>query len=92
MVTSHFGHRTPCYIKIKLKSLCEYIVRLSRNVLWLACCSAAVIYAGGPPTKFELRFHLFFSIYSSITIGMGVIYLVANRVNKQINKRVTKQA
>ena len=29
---------------------CEYIVRLSRNVLGLACCSAAVIYGGGPPT------------------------------------------
>ena len=30
--------------------VCEYIVRLSRNVLGLACCSAAVIYGGGPPT------------------------------------------
>ena len=28
----------------------EYILRLSRNVLGLACCSAAVIYGGGPPT------------------------------------------
>ena len=29
---------------------CEYIVRLSRNILGLAYCSAAVIYGGGPPT------------------------------------------
>ena len=34
---------------------------------------------------------MFFPIYSSITIGMGVIYLITNRVNKQINKRVTNQ-
>ena len=34
---------------------------------------------------------MFFPIYASITIGMGVIYLVTNRVNKQINKRVTDQ-
>ena len=27
----------------------EYILRLSRNVLGLACCSAAAIYGGGPP-------------------------------------------
>ena len=26
----------------------EYILRLSRNVLGLACCSAAAIYGGGP--------------------------------------------
>ena len=25
-------------------------------------------------------------VYASITIGMGVIFLIANRVNKQINK------
>ena len=30
--------------------------------------------------------HIFFPIYASITIGMGVILLIANRVNKQINK------
>ena len=30
--------------------VCGYIVRLSRNVLQLACCSAAVIYGGGPLT------------------------------------------
>ena len=30
--------------------LVRYIVRLSRNVLGLACCSAAVIYGGGPST------------------------------------------
>ena len=30
--------------------------------------------------------HIFFPIYASITIGMGVIFLIANRVNKQINK------
>ena len=29
---------------------------------------------------------IFFPIYSSITIGMGVIFLIANRGNKQINK------
>ena len=34
---------------------------------------------------------MFFPIYASITIGMGVIYLITNRVNKQINKRVTNQ-
>ena len=34
---------------------------------------------------------MFFPIYSSITIGMGVIYLITNWVNKQINKRVTNQ-
>ena len=34
---------------------------------------------------------MFFPIYSSITIGMGVIYPITNRVNKQINKRVTNQ-
>ena len=32
------------------------------------------------------HFHIFFPIYASITIGMGVIFLIANRVNKQINK------
>ena len=31
-------------------------------------------------------FHMFFPIYASITIGMGVIFLIVNRVNKQINK------
>ena len=92
MVTSHFEHRTPCYIKIKLKLLCEYIVRLSRNVLGLAGCSAAVIYGSGPPTTFQLLLHICFPIYSSITIGMGAIFLITNRVNMQINKRVTKQA
>ena len=30
--------------------------------------------------------HIFVPIYASITIGMGVIFLIANRVNKQINK------
>ena len=30
--------------------------------------------------------HIFFPISASITIGMGVIFLIANRVNKQINK------
>ena len=34
---------------------------------------------------------MFFPIYSSNTIGMGVIYLITNRVNKQINKIVTNQ-
>ena len=29
---------------------------------------------------------IYFPIYASITIGMGVIFLIANRVNKQINK------
>ena len=28
----------------------EYILRLPRNVLGLACCSAAAIYGGGTPT------------------------------------------
>ena len=28
----------------------EYILRLSRNVLGLACCSAGVIYGAGPAT------------------------------------------
>ena len=28
----------------------EYILRLPRNVLGLAGCSAAAIYGGGPPT------------------------------------------
>ena len=28
----------------------EYIQRLPRNVLGLACCSSAAIYGGGPPT------------------------------------------
>ena len=28
----------------------EYILRLPRNVLGLACCSAAAIYDDGPPT------------------------------------------
>ena len=28
----------------------EYILRLSRKVLGLACCSAAAIYGGGSPT------------------------------------------
>ena len=32
------------------------------------------------------RKHIFFPIYASITIGMRVIFLIANRVNKQINK------
>ena len=32
------------------------------------------------------HFYIFFPIYASITIGMGVIFLIANRVNKQINK------
>ena len=32
------------------------------------------------------HFHIFFPIYASITIGMGVIFLIDNRVNKQINK------
>ena len=32
------------------------------------------------------HFDIFFPIYSSITIGMVVIFLIANRVNKQINK------
>ena len=32
------------------------------------------------------QFHIFFPIYASITIGMGVIFLIANRGNKQINK------
>ena len=32
------------------------------------------------------HFHIFFPIYASITIMMGVIFLIANRVNKQINK------
>ena len=32
------------------------------------------------------HFHIFFPIYASITIGMGVIFLISNRVNKQINK------
>ena len=32
------------------------------------------------------HFHIFFPIYASITIGMGEIFLIANRVNKQINK------
>ena len=32
------------------------------------------------------HFHIFFPIYASITTGMGVIFLIANRVNKQINK------
>ena len=31
-------------------------------------------------------FSYVFPIYASITIGMGVIFLIANRVNKQINK------
>ena len=30
--------------------------------------------------------HIFFPIYASINIGMGVIFLIANRVNKQMNK------
>ena len=30
--------------------------------------------------------HIFFPIYASINIGMGVMFLIANRVNKQINK------
>ena len=32
------------------------------------------------------HFHIFFPIYASITIGMGVIFVIANRVNKRINK------
>ena len=32
------------------------------------------------------RKHIFFPVYASITIGIGVIFLIANRVNKQINK------
>ena len=32
------------------------------------------------------HFHIFFPIYASITIGMGIIFLITNRVNKQINK------
>ena len=32
------------------------------------------------------HFHIFFPIYASIIMGMGVIFLIANRVNKQINK------
>ena len=32
------------------------------------------------------HFHIFFPIYASITIGMRIIFLLANRVNKQINK------
>ena len=32
------------------------------------------------------HFHIFFPIYGSITIGMGVIFLITNRVKKQINK------
>ena len=30
--------------------------------------------------------HKYIPIYASITIVMGVIFLIANRVNKQINK------
>ena len=30
------------------------------------------------------HFHIFFPFYASITIGMGVILLITNRVNKQI--------
>ena len=32
------------------------------------------------------NFHIFFPISASITIGMGLIFLIAYRVNKQINK------
>ena len=32
------------------------------------------------------HFHILFPIYASITIGMGVIFLIADRVNMQINK------
>ena len=32
------------------------------------------------------HFHIFFPTSASITIGMEVIFLIANRVNKQINK------
>ena len=32
------------------------------------------------------RFQIFFPIYASITIGMVVMFLITNRVNKQINK------
>ena len=32
------------------------------------------------------HFHIYFSIYASITIRMGVIFLIDYRVNKQINK------
>ena len=37
------------------------------------------------------HFHIFFPIYASITIGMGVIFPFANRVNKQINKPLRLQ-
>ena len=30
------------------------------------------------------HFHIFFPFYASITIGMEVIFLITNRVNKQI--------
>ena len=30
------------------------------------------------------HFHIFFPFHASITIGMGVIFLITNRVNKQI--------
>ena len=82
----------------------EYIHRLSRNVLGLACCSAAVIYGGWSGdnrvvwigmleltcgrldgswiTRTERKhLHIFFPIYASITIGIGVIFLINNRVN-----------
>ena len=32
------------------------------------------------------HFHIFFPIYASITIGMGVIFLITNTVDKKINK------
>ena len=32
------------------------------------------------------HFHIFFPIYASITIGMWLIFLITNRVEKKINK------
>ena len=30
------------------------------------------------------HFHIFFPSYASITIGMGIMFLITNRVNKRI--------
>ena len=85
----------------------EYIVRLSRNVLGLACCTIRgnirgwsadnrLVWIGmleltcgrldgswitGTASK---HFRIFFPFRASITIGMGVIFLITNRVNNEI--------
>ena len=50
-------------------------------MLELTCGRLDGSWITGPERK---HFHIFSPFYASITIGMGVIFLITNRVNKQI--------